>query len=368
MKREPIRILHMIASLNIGGSQTAILNLYRTIERDKVQFDFIIDHPEETELKGEVESLGGRVFTFPTFTGINIGEIKTAWDNFFDKHSEYKVLHTHSRSYASLYLPIAKKRGLVTIAHSHSTSNGKGPLALVKDVMRLPIRRQADYLFACSREAGEWLYGKKAVREDRFRIIPNAIDSERFRFDAKRREEVRQELCLRDSFVIGHVGRLVPPKNHAFLFQIFREWLKREPNSELLLLGDGDLADSLKAEAKGLGIAEHVVFLGAKTNVPDYYQAMDAFVFPSLWEGLGIAVVEAQASGLPCVVADTVPGAADIGAGLVDFLPLDAPASEWAGKIKSRPREDTSRFVRGAGYDIKANAAAIQVFYEELCR
>ena len=286
MQHEPVRVLHMIASLNLGGSQAMVMNLYNKIDRNRVQFDFIIDHPGEIELKDEVEKLGGHIFVMPTFKGLNLIEVKKAWNEFFDCHREYKVLHTHSRSYASVYLPIAKKHGLVTISHAHSTSNGKGISALIKDVLQYPIRKQSDYMFACSEEAGRWLFGAKAVQSNRFRVMPNAIDAEKFKYNPKRRIEIRRELGLTEELVVGHVGRLMPPKNHEFLLRCFAEFVKTTPDSKLLLVGDGDLRVQLENEAEQLNITEKVIFLGARTNAYDFYQAMDCFVFPSLWEGL----------------------------------------------------------------------------------
>lgn len=367
--KSPIRILHMIAVLEMGGTQSMIMNLYRVIDRSKVQFDFIIDHPDkDNELRDEIESLGGRIYSFPTFNGKNIHEEKRTWDEFLTEHKEYKVLHTHSRSYASIYLPIAKKHGLITIAHSHSTSNGKGVAAIIKDFMQFPIRYQADYMFACSKEAGEWLFGKKIVKSEKFKVIPNAIDSKLFAYSPEKRKKIRKELGITSSYVIGHVGRISKPKNHHFLLKCFKEIQRNNQNTVLLLVGDGELSDEIKNEASQLGIQDRVVFLGSRTNTYDYYQAMDCFVFPSLWEGLGIAVVEAQASGLPCIVSDTVPRSVDIGAGLVEFLSLSVPLSFWMELINENytERKDTTELVVRAGYDIKENAERMQKFYEDI--
>ena len=276
-----IRVLHMIASLEIGGSQTMVLNMNKAINREHVQFDFILDHPDRLALKDEIERLGGKIYILPTFTGKNLLQVKKAWDSFFINHPEYKILHTHSRSYASVYLPIAKKHGLITIAHSHSTSNGKGIKAVVKNLMQFPIRYQADYLFACSQEAAAWLFGKKAAISGRCFIIPNAIDSRQFRFDFDKRKKIRKELGIAEQFVVGHTGRLTLPKNHVFLFRCFKELLKEKPDALLLLVGDGELRESLEREAKQLEIYNQLLFLGEKTNVADYYKPwMPSFFHP----------------------------------------------------------------------------------------
>ncbi len=366
MQSNTIRVLHMIASLEMGGSQSMVMNIYRHINREKVQFDFIVDHTKYDDYRNEIEQLGGKIYILPTFKGKNYFEIKRAWNDFFNKHPEYRILHTHSRSYASIYLPIAKKHGLVTIAHSHSTSNGKNLKSRIKDIMQLPIRFQADYMFACSLEAGEWLFGEKAVKTERFKIIPNAIDASKFGFNPDIRKRVRSEWGLGDSFVIGHVGRMMAPKNHFFLLNCFAEFKKDNSNSKLLLVGDGELSQEIKDFAKEIGVLQDTIFVGNTVTPQDYYQAMDCFVFPSLWEGFGMCVIEAQTSGLPCLVSDVVPKSADLGTGLVSFVSLDEGPTHWAKMIKKCERTDNSVIVAESNFDINNSAKKLQLFYEEL--
>lgn len=305
---ESIRVLHNIASLHFGGSQAFVMNIYNNIDREKVQFDFVVTPEERKGLYSQVEQMGGRIFVCPKYTGKNHFAYCKWWDDFFTEHPEYHVIHGHVRSTASIYLKIAKKHGLVTIAHSHSTSNGSGISAIVKDMLRLPIRHTADYLFACSDKAGKWLYGEKATEQPNYRMIPNGIDLQRFAFDEEKRRRMRQELGISDNtFVIGHVGRMTTPKNHRFLVELFAEYHKKNQNSRLLLVGDGELFEEVKQQCNRLGISDSVIMTGSKTNTEDYYQAMDVFVFPSLWEGLGIVAIEAQANGLVCLVSDRVP-------------------------------------------------------------
>lgn len=365
MNSTPIRVLHMIAVLEMGGSQSMVMNIYRSIDRRKVQFDFIVDHPDrDIKLRKEIESLGGKIYFMPTFKGTNICEVQKSWKTFFLTHREYKILHTHSRSYASIYLPIAKKCGLKTIAHSHSTSNGAGITGYIKDLLQMPLRYQADYLFACSKEAGEWLFGKKYVKSKKFRIIPNAIDTKRFVFNLEIRNRIREELGVSNNFIIGHVGRMTYPKNHIFLLKMFAKFSRKIKNAKLLLVGDGELMENMVKEAKNLGIDNNVIFVGSKLNIYDYYQAMDFFIFPSIWEGLGIAIIEAQASGLHCLVSDAVPRSVDVGAGLVEFLSLD---NNWCKRIrKTEKRENTEMYIKNAGYDITLNVDFLQNFYLSL--
>lgn len=305
---EPIRVLHNIASLHFGGSQAFVMNVYKNIDRTKVQFDFIVIPEKKIDLYKQVEQLGGRIYVCPKYMGKNHISYCEWWNKFFDEHPEYHVIHGHVRSTAAIYLKIAKKHGLVTIAHSHSTSNGDGITALIKNIMQLPIRNIADYLFACSDKAGIWLYGKKAIKQSNYHIVPNGINLEQFSFDKMKRDDMRKKLGIVDNqFVLGHIGRFTEPKNHVFLIKLFAEYHKKNPNSRLLMIGDGELYEFIKNQCVKLNISEFVIMPGSRINTEDYYQAMDVFVFPSLWEGLGIVAIEAQANGLPCIVSEQIP-------------------------------------------------------------
>lgn len=364
-----IRVLHMIGSLNIGGSQAMIMSLYRKINRNKVQFDFIIDHPDQIFFAKEVKSLGGKIYFMPTFKGKNILQIKKAWELFFKEHPEYKILHIHIRSYASIFIPIAKKYNVVTIIHSHSTSNGKGLSAIIKNIMQYPLRFQADYFMACSDKAGKWLFGTKVLLDKKYMIVPNAIDSNKFSFSLDIRNKIRKKLNVSNAFIVGHVGRMAEPKNHIFLIEVFIKILQKRKDAILLLIGDGELRTKIEKIIQKNEISEKVIILGDRSNVHEYYQAMDIFLFPSLWEGLGIATIEAQASGLPCIISDMVPHEVKICTDLVKFVSLEKGAKYWANIalnsiIKNRigRAEDISH----AGYDIFYNADKLQNFYVRL--
>jgi len=362
-----IRVLHMIASLDVGGSQTVMMNIYRNIDREKIQFDFVIDHPKEDYFAEEIRSLGGRVYTMPAFHGTNAGEIKRDWSNFFYTHPEYTILHSHTRSYASLYLPVAKAHGVKTIIHSHSTSTGGGVKGAVKAVMQLPLRHQADVLMACSLDAGEWLYGKRACQSERFILLPNGIDTRRFALAPGTRERYRRELGLEGRYVIGNVGRFYDVKNHTFLLDVFEKIHEREPEAMLLLVGVGPLQQQMAQKAVELGVAEQVIMTGNRDDVPELLGAMDVFAFPSLWEGLPMTVVEAQAAGLPCVLSDTITKEVDVSP-LVEYLPL-GDAEQWADALLTRrERMNVSKNIARAGFDIRSSVRRLTELYTELDR
>lgn len=365
-----IRILHMIGSLGIGGSQAFVMNIYRKIDRNRVQFDFIVDSPENNHYVDEIERMGGKVYYFPKFNGKNYFKIRRFWTHFLEEHKEYQVLHSHVRSYASIYLPIATSLGLRTIIHSHSNSNGKGLLALGKSILQLPLRFQADYYMACSQEAGEWLFGKKICHSEKFRVINNAIDVDDFVFCEQNRERTRSELSLKDEFVLGYLARVTAPKNPLFVIDVMDELVKMIPNAKLLFVGDGELLTAVREKVEALGIQKNVIITGARTDVSHLLAAMDCYILPSFWEGLGISLIEAQAAGLPCICSDGIQDEAVV-TDLVSRYPLSLGPKTWAEKISSskeiRTRPNVADKIKMAGFDIVKNTDMLQGFYEKLC-
>lgn len=365
---KPMRILHVLGALNRGGAETMIMNIYRNIDKSKIQFDFIIHTGEKCDYTDEVLSLGGKIYSFPKFNARNFIQLIKIWKNFFSEHVEYKILHSHIRSYASLYIPIAKKNKVFTIIHSHSISNGKGVSSIIKLIMQYPLRFEADCFFACSKEAGEWLYGKKIVKSTKFKIINNCIQTTKFIFDSQIRKQMREELGIDNEIVIGHVGRMTEAKNHLFLLDVFKEFNKNN-NSTLLLVGDGELMDQIKKYAIYLKLKKKIIFVGSQENVEKYYQAMDIFVFPSLWEGLGIVIIEAQASGLPCVISNNIPSSVDIKGGLVQRIDIDKGADFWAKEISNHilnERHNMYSFIKNASYDISESVRWFEIFYSKV--
>lgn len=365
-----IRVLHVLGGLNRGGAESMIMNLYRNIDREQIQFDFIVHTDNiKQDYSDEVLKMGGKIYHFPKFKGYNIGEVKRKWEAFFLEHTEYKILHSHVRSYASLYLPIAKKYGLITIIHSHSTSNGGGISSIVKKFMQSSLKDKADYLFACSEESGRWLFGEKAIKQDNYRMIPNAVDTSTFVFDENIRAKMRDALNISGGTVAyGHVGRFHPAKNHMFLLEVFKGIFEKQPNSKLLIVGDGALRGEIEEKIKSLELSESVMLLGSRGDVAEIMQAMDVFVFPSKWEGLPVTVVEAQATGLPCFVSDTITRDVNTSS-LVKYLPINSGTNIWVNEILKCDftRKDVIQDIKNAGFDVKESAKKLTDFYMEQC-
>lgn len=367
-----VRVLHMIGSLEIGGSQTLIMNIYRKIDRTNLQFDFIVDHPDRMYFAKEITELGGKIYTILPFKGYNLLQVKRAWKNFFQNHPDYKIFHSHVRSYASIYLPIAKKNGLKTIIHSHNTSNGSGVTAIIKFLLQFPLRYQADYYMACSKMAGKWLFGKKVIGKPYFHIIANGIDVNKYCFSSDKRDQIRNEFKIsKNTFVLGYLARVVPQKNPLFVIEVFKRMMEINASKEmkLLFIGDGELLQEVKLLAEYYSISNNIIFTGSRTDVPELMMAMDLYILPSIWEGFGISLIEAQATGLKCLCSENIQKE-PIVSNLVTRTDLKDKAEKWASiaiKLSSvYSRKNMTQTLIDAGYDISCTSTWIANFYLDL--
>lgn len=364
---KPIRVLHVFGKMDRGGAETMIMNLYRNIDRSMIQFDFVVHTKEKCAFDDEIISLGGLIYSVPQYNGRNHFQYIKVWKKFIEQHIEYRIIHGHVRSTASIYLNVAKAYGLVIIAHSHSiASRGNKFEQIVKNILQLPIRNVADNLFSCSSEAGKWLFGKNMIKNKKHNIVKNAINIDQFVFNEDKRNEIRKLLNIEDKFVVGHVGSFSYPKNHKFLLDIFSEVQKRVKESVLLLVGDGELKKSIDSKINQLKLSNNVLMIGVRSDISELLQAMDVFLFPSLFEGLGIAVVEAQAAGLHTVVSEAIPEEACV-TDLIEKEFLNSPISKWVDKILKYAygyeRKDTSKIIKSKGYDVRETAKWLQNFY-----
>lgn len=369
---EPIRVLHVLGNTQLGGAESRTMDLYRHLDRSRVQFDFLVHTEREGHFDKEIKELGGRIFRVPRFRMYNYVSYKKAVTVFFEKHHEFCMVQGHITSTASIYLPIAKKAGIpVTIAHARSAGVDKGVKGTLTRWLRRNLSKKADYLFTCSRLAGVSVFGAQAVREGRTVFIPNAIDCQAFSYQKDTRERVRRELGIEDKYVIGHVGRFHYAKNHEYLLQVFAALAGRSETGVrkdyvLILLGEGEGMEGAKELSEQLGIAEKVHFLGNHSNVYDYYQAMDYFVYPSRFEGLPGTVVEAQAAGLRVLMSDTI--CEEVAATeLVHVMSIREDAEVWADYVESTAdyeRRSYAEEMKNAGFDVAAQAQRMMGFYE----
>lgn len=358
----PIRVLQVMPAMDAGGMETFVMNLYRTVDRSLVQFDFLYHYDKPCFYDEEILSLGGRITKLSVRQDNHLPRYLRALDRLFATHPEYRILHGHYSGFGMFYNARARAAGVpVRAGHSHNTAYEPNLVGQLDRVMSRRFNRTLTDRFACSQRAGELLFPGKP-----FRVVPNGIDTARFaRQDPAQRAALRSALGVQPAeLLLGHVGRFNEQKNHAGLLRIFAAVTARLPAARLLLLGAGPLEARARALAEGLGVGSRVIFAGVRPNVADYYAAMDAFLLPSLFEGLPVVLVEAQASGLPCFVADTVdPGAAF--ADGVRFLPLGQPEA-WAQAIAAAPlgrNPNAQAQAVAARYDIHASAALLQEFY-----
>lgn len=327
-KNEPIRIAQVIGKWLGGGVEAVIMNYYRHIDRNIIQFDFICDSDSTNIPYDEIKKLGGKVILIPPYQ--KIFKYEKELIRIF-KENNYIIVHSNINALSVFPLRAAKKAGVpIRIAHSHSTANKKEwKKTFIKSVLRPFSKVYATHYFACSELAGRWLFGNKTFDRGKVTIINNAIDVDKFKFDKKMRNNKRKEFGIKEStLVVGHVGRFVAQKNHTFLIDIFYEFLKENDDCLLLLIGQGPREKEIKDKVKTLGIENKVIFLGQRNDVADIYQAMDIFLFPSLYEGFGMVLIEAQCSGLPCVASTKVPFDSKISNNIV-FVNLQSGSKTW---------------------------------------
>ena len=372
MQTNPVRVLNVLGTTNLGGAESRVMELYRALDKTKVQFDFLVHTDQEGQYDQEIRSLGGSIYSVPRFRGLNLLSYKRALLRFFQENHAFAAVQGHMTSTAAIYLPIAKKAGIpVTIAHARSAGVDRGLKGMATKIVRAPLKYRADYCFTCSAEAGEAVYGRAWVQQGNVWTIPNAIDTQRFLFDASVRSQVRSELGLSDKFVLGHVGRFGFMKNHAYLIDIFAELCKLRDDAALVLIGKGELERVIREKAEALGLSGKVLFLGNRFDVERYYQAFDYFVFPSTFEGLPGSVAEAQAAGLQCLVSDRVTREAAL-TELAVYKSIEEPPVNWACEImrnakKALQRDGHSEAIRqifiDKGFDVRQQAAAMAAFY-----
>lgn len=364
----PVRVLNVLGTTNLGGAESRVMELYRVLDRDKVQFDFLVHTDKEGYYSEEIRSLGGRIYCVPRFRALNYFAYRKALKRFFEAHHEYVAIQGHMTSTAAIYLPIAKRAGIpMTIAHARSAGVDKGIKGILTRVLRYPLKYRTDYCFTCSAEAARTVYGVHWIKKGRVWTIPNAIDTARFRYNEMVRDQMRTALGVSERFVIGHVGRFSFMKNHAYLIDIFAELCKICDNAVLFLIGTGELEAGIRDKVKAGGLESKVYFLGTCPDVERYYQAFDYFVFPSVFEGLPGSVAEAQASGLHCLVSDKVTREAAL-TDLVSYRSIEEPPVQWALEImknrkKAFQRADMCAVIAGKNFDVRQQAVEMERFY-----
>lgn len=363
----PIRILQIFTILNRGGAETNVMNYYRKLDKTKFQFDFAVHRADEGAYEEEVVSLGASIFRFPALSWNNLKEYQELIKMFFDEN-KYLVIHGQCSELGYFFYKEASRRGVpVIIAHGHNSNPTWDLKSPMRWLLKKKMMQYVNTYFTCGDEASVWLFGKKNAHKAF--TMTNAIDSSMFAYDTEDSKLVRKQLDAEQSLNIIHVGRFNEQKNHDFLIEVFNELLKTEANYKLFLVGEGELKPIIEAKVKQLGIEAKVIFLGIRSDVNQILQGMDVFLFPSFFEGLPVALVEAQAAGLQCYISDGIPKESIIVSENIKVLSLDDDKTKWAATIyKDREliKKNVASQIINKGYDINTNIKLLEQKYEAL--
>ncbi|MEW9501073.1 glycosyltransferase family 1 protein [Jeotgalibacillus marinus] len=329
---KPVKVLQVVGAMNRAGTETMLMNVYRGIDKNKIQFDFVSYSKEESHYDDEIKSYGGKIIKLSNTWSIKemVGKI--------NMHGPYDAVHSHTLFNCGIANTAAQIAGVkIRIAHAHTTNDSSDSLIrkIYLKCMRKMILHSSTHLLACSKGAGHYLFGEKGVQNENYSYFPNAIDYSPFLQQDNNSEarKFKMQCGFGNNLVIGHIGRFIKAKNHLFLLRIMQCLLEKDPSVKLLLVGEGEEKKRIINEVKKVGLEKNVVFAGIRTDIPVMLQCMDAFVFPSIYEGLGLVLLEAQASGMPCIVSEAIQPEADLELGLISKQSLDEHPRIWANRI-----------------------------------
>ena len=370
-KNKPTRILLLFTVMDRGGAETMVMNYYRHIDRQQIQFDFMVHREQRGAFDDEIESMGGRIYRMPPIYPQNFIRYKRLLREFFEEHDEYKIIHSHMSELGYFAFKEARRHGVpIRICHAHNAPDFKHE-NLIQYIKLIPryyfirrIRHLTTDFFVCSHIAGVWLYGKK--RQNKFVFMRNAIETAQFLYNSDEAKSVRQELGISNQRLICHIGRYNKQKNHSFLIDIFKEIHQLDSDSILLLIGDGDLRKEIEDKVNRLNLLSNVRFLGVRDDVPQLLKASDLLLFPSYYEGLSVVLVEAQATGIKCIVTNSLADETIICEDQMKLVSLQKNAKEWADivlKEKSEKREHAIEVMKEKGWDVGVNAKWLQDYY-----
>lgn len=367
-----IRVSQVVGRMMGGGVEANVMNYYRHIDKSRIQFYFIIQNDSTVVPEHEIKELGGRIFYIPSYKNI-IAYTNSLYNIFKSTHP--LIVHSNMNAISVFTLQAAKRAEVpIRIAHSHSTGNPNEKVKnIIKNILKPYSKVYPTELVACSEYSGKWLFGENAMEQGRVKIIKNAIESDRFTFSPSLRNNTREMLGIPTGTVaIGVVGRFCAQKNQAFALDVFADVLKRNPNARLYFAGDGDKRQEIEEKVSSMEMNASVHFLGNRSDINLLYQAFDVLLMPSLYEGLPVAGIEAQASSLPIIAPDKITNEASIVKNGMTFISLDEPSEVWADAVlqaahqRRKPGVERHNEIIEAGYDIPQNADEISTWYENL--
>lgn len=366
-----MKILYVLSYISRnGGVQSVVNNYYNHMNLEENQIDFLTLLPGDKEMEDEWKKRGCNIYKIGGSEEKNLYLFCKEIEKFFQKHHDYDVIHSHQTNLDLFYLREAKKWKIpVRILHAHSTNCDISKFRML--ILKLTSKLYANYFFACSEEAGKFIFGKKIKNDERFYVINNAIDVEKYIYNSKIREEQRNKNNIENNFVIGNVARMVEIKNHEFLLKVFKEILAINKDAKLLLIGNGPLEEKLKKDAKELKIDKNVIFYGVTNKVNDLLQAMDVFILPSLFEGVPLTVIEAAASGTKYVISDKINSHLNKN-NLELKISLEETPEFWAKEIlefaTKYTKENQKKLLIDSKFDINIEANRLEKIYQEILK
>lgn len=367
-KNNKIRILHVVHGMDCGGAENFIMNVYRSIDRNKFQFDFLVHTDKKCFFDEEINSLGGKIYHAPYYYVLNYFSYRMFLNEFFKNHKEIQIVHGHLGSCSNIYLNIAKKYNKYTIVHCHSgrpyKQTAKGLLYLYSCKRTRSI---ADFFFSCNYDGALYRYGKKIIEDNnKFKIIPNAIDIKKYSPNTSVRKKIQTELKLNDdTLLFGHIGSFYKVKNHKFLIEIFEKIIKMKSSAKLILLGDGPLKPGIEKLVRDKQLEKYIIFTGVVKSIQDYLQIIDCILFPSFYEGLPLTLVEAQAANIPCLITDSIPKDVKL-TNLIHYKSLNESSNSWAQsaiEIAENTISVDQKFDKLLDFDINNVTRILSEFY-----
>lgn len=368
---EKNKILHIIGGMDIGGTETMIMNLYRQVNKH-IQFDFISYYTKDAYYDNEIRELGGNIIK--TDAPAKIGQLRSIINLYkIIKKGKYEVVHAHTLFNCGTAMLAAKLSGVkIRVSHSHTNLNTSN--SFIKNayfsVMRMLIRIFSTDFMACSNIAGKHLFGQNIINNHTYKVLPNYIDYNRF-LQCQDNNSIRKELGIDDDdILVGHIGRFVDVKNHTFLIDIINSMVKKNSKVKAVLVGDGILRKEIEDKVKSLKLDKHIYFIGFRDDIDVILNNCDLFIFPSIYEGLGLVMLEAQACGLPCIVSEAIQPEADLEIGLLNRLNLSDSCDVWGQKAldlignKEKHKEKIKNAFNNKGYELDQIVSSLLKVYE----
>ncbi len=366
------RVLHVVNSMGVGGIETFLMNVYRSINKDEFQFDFLLHKKTNSYYEDEIKALGGGLYYLPSRRD-GLIKSKSALDAFFDAHREYHIVHDHVSSLSDIDALIYARKYEIEgrIIHAHSTAApGNKIHKFLHRINQSKVKSVANYYFSCSDAATEWLYSGTGIK-DKVSFIPNGVDCQAFCFDNYIRKDYREKLNINNKKTIIHIGRMSSEKNQLFLIDAFKIYHDKNNNSKLLLVGDGIMRNEIKDKIHKLNLDEDVELLGVRKDVSALLMAADLFVLPSVFEGFPVSIVEAQATGIPCLYSKNVTSTAKVLQN-VHQLEIDKGPKIWADKfevmLEEGRQEDANQKISASAFNIENVSDNLSAFYKKILR